>query len=136
MRLRFFSLSSLKNETRVVTSSIMRRRNTAEILPLLEALKSMKPHLRVIVLSHLDDKTRDRLYEAITKVLQSGTKMSDRERRYLTRRLSPYKTQFRVLTAKNKTKRAKKKVLAQVGAGPMSLVLRSGIPLLLRMLPW
>jgi hypothetical protein len=105
------------------------------LLPLLQVLKSMKPEYRVIILSHLDDETRDSLYETITDVLNSD-RVPFRRRLYLKSKLSPYKDHLRYLADRNKNSGyGKKKRLAQVGGGPMSHVLKTAIPLLLNIFP-
>lgn len=106
------------------------------ILPLLHALKTLKPDLRVIVLEHLDDRTKDELYRIIGEVLRSD-KVPFRKRLFLKGKLEPYKKEFRCL-ARDSTKAGsarKGRTLAQVGAGPMTHVLRLAIPLLLNVFP-
>lgn len=105
-----------------------------QILPLLEALKTVKPHFRVILLGHLDDRTRDALYQTVTKVLRADHDRRSKLR--LRKLLGAYKDQLRDLGAESrKSANHKKKTLAQIGAGPMSHVLKSAIPLLLTKLP-
>lgn len=94
----------------------------------------MKPHLRVIVVSHLNDKTKDGLYKTVTHVLRTK-KMPIEERLKLRSKLGPYKNEFRHLSQRNASKRSKEQVLAQLGAGPMTHVIKSAIPLLLDLLP-
>jgi hypothetical protein len=115
------------------------KRNTKKgvLLPLLHVLKSLKPDYRVIILSHLDDATRDAIYKTITQVLSSD-KVPAKRRLYLKSRLSPYKNHLRYLATCKPGKRCqhlKKKRLTQIGGGPMSHVLKTAIPLLLNLFP-
>lgn len=104
-----------------------------ELLPLLSALRSMKPDHRVIVLSHFDDKTKDAIYATITNVLTSK-KIPIEDRLNLKSRLCKHKDDLRVITCKHKSHCQKRKKLAQVGGGPMGHVLNQAIPLLLDLL--
>lgn len=106
----------------------------AVVLPLLHALKSIKPEHRVIILAHLDDETRDALYEAITHVLRSD-RIPFRKRLFLKSKLKPYKNHLRYLTSEKRSGEQKKKRLTQIGGGPMAYVLREAIPLLLDVFP-
>lgn len=100
------------------------------LLPLLEVLKTVKPDQRVILLAHLDDKTRDLLYQTIQRVLTSD-RIPFRKRLFLKSKLNNYKHDLRYLADQRKSPGAKKRKLAQVGAGPMTYILRAAIPLLL-----
>lgn len=104
------------------------------LLPLLEVLKSVKPEQRVIILAHLDDPTRDVLYKTIGRVLKSS-KLPISKRLFLKSKLAPFKTELRELVDDRKSSRQKKKRLTQMGAGPMSYVLRAAIPLILNTFP-
>ena len=104
------------------------------LLPLLSVLKSVKPEQRQILMAHLDDKTRDRLYETIAQVLKSE-QVPLAKRVFLKSKLSDYKTELRYLTTPGKSGREKKRKLAQVGGSPMNYVLQTAIPLLLNLFP-
>jgi hypothetical protein len=104
------------------------------VLPLLHVLKSVKPEHRVILLAHLDDPSRDALYEAINRVLKSD-KLPARRRRFLKSKLEPYKDHLRYLADASKSPARKKKRLTQIGGGPMTYVLRDAVPLLLDLFP-
>jgi len=105
------------------------------MLPLLEALRGMKPERRVIVLSHLDGRTRDGIYETVAHVLQNE-KLPLAKRLKLKEKLYPFKRQFRYLASPSaRHPRKKRRALAQVGGGPMSHVLRAAIPMLLDTFP-
>ena len=104
------------------------------MLPLLHVLKSLKPEHRVILLAHLDDVTRDGLYEAIDTVLRSD-RLPFRKRLFLKSKLAPYKEQLRYLADRKRSSREKRKRLPQIGGGPMSYVLKEAIPLMLSIFP-
>lgn len=114
----------------MVSDGILTPRKRAVLLPLLAVLKTMKPEHRVIVLSHFDDVTRDAIYEAITHVLLSE-RIPFRKRLELRRRLRPYKNELRGFSDSGKSSTWKKRQLVQMGAGPMTHVLRATVPLLL-----
>lgn len=100
------------------------------LLPLLNALQTVKPEQRVILMAHFDDKTRDAIYETITHVLKSE-KVPFAKRLFLKAKLSPYKNELRFLADKKKGAVKKREKLAQIGGGPMSHVLKAAVPLLL-----
>ena len=105
------------------------------ILPLLNVLRSVKADARQIILAHLDDKTRDLIYETIAKVLQSGEKIPPRRRANLKFQLSPYKDDLRVITHPKKSTKQKRKRLEQIGGKPMQHIIAAAIPLLLNLFP-
>ena len=102
------------------------------LLPLLNALRSVEPKQRIILMAHFDDKTRDAIYETIAHVLKSE-KVPFAKRLFLKSKLTPYKSQLRILANKKKGSLQKKKKLAQIGGGPMSHVLSTAVPLLLNL---
>ena len=104
------------------------------MLPLLNVLRNMTADHRQILLAHLDDKTRDGLYETISHVLRSN-KVPFAKRLFLKSKLSPYKKDLRYLSNPKRTGAQKRKRLTQVGAGPMSHILKAAIPLLLNLFP-
>ena len=110
----------------------MRAKQKKVLLPLLAILKSMKPTDRVILMSHLDDVSRDALYETINKVLTS-TSVPPSKRRYLKTKLMPFKSDLRFLADRRKSTTSKKKKLTQMGGAPMGVVLRTAVPLLLNL---
>lgn len=103
-----------------------------ELLTLLRVLTSVSPEKRVIMLAHLDDVSRDSLYQTIDHVLRSQ-KVPARKRLFLKSKLNPYKTHIRYLASKKVSSVQKKKKLTQMGAGPMNLILKAAIPLLLNL---
>lgn len=90
----------------------------------------MKPEHRMIMLAHLDDKTRDGIYETITHVLKSDA-VPFRKRLFLKSKLAPHKKELRYLADRKKGPVQKRRKLAQIGGGPMTHVLKTAIPLLL-----
>ncbi len=112
----------------------MKRKERTIILPLLNALKTMKPDDRVIVMAHLDDKTRDAIYSTIDSVLRSK-KVSTVERKLLAQRLAPHKDTFRYLINSKKGAVGKKRKLSQIGGAPFNYVLKTAIPLLMDIFP-
>lgn len=123
-------------------------------LPLLSVLRSLDTNDRIIVLSHLDESTRDAIYRTIVWVLQS-TKIPLEHRLLLKKRLNPYKKELRNVSAKvsksmvgrgrggggsNSTyrKTSKKTVqkaddLGQIGGKPLTHILDAAIPFLLEL---
>lgn len=102
------------------------------MIPLLSVLKSMRPEHRIVVLAHLDDATRDAIYETITDVLQSD-KVPIQRRLFLRSKLADHRSDLRYLTDKKRSKIGKKKKLTQVGGAPMYHVLRAALPLMLQL---
>jgi len=102
------------------------------MIPLLNVLKKLPSSSRVIILAHLDDKTRDKLYRTITLVLRSRKVPADR-RQFLKARLAPFKKQLDVISGKKKfSSPLKKSKLLQVGGGPMKHILSTALSLLLK----
>ncbi len=112
----------------------MRSKEAKVILPLLNALKSMKPDQRIIVMSHLDDRTRDAIYRTIDTVMRSK-KVPTVERKLLRERLAPHKETLRYLTNVEKGPVGKKRRLTQIGGAPLDSVLNTAIPLLMDFFP-
>lgn len=108
----------------------VRKHRTAIVLPLLHVLKSLKPQQRVILLAHLDDKSRDALYQAIGHVLTTD-KIPMRKRLFLKHQLSPHKEDLRFLCSKRHDSECKRRKLTQIGGGPMAHILRAAVPLML-----
>lgn len=104
------------------------------LLPLLNVLRTVKPEQRTILLAHMDDKTREYLYQTISHVLRSQD-VPMNKRIFLRNKLDPYKNDLRILMSKKASKKKKQHHLAQIGAGPMSYVLKEAIPLLLQLFP-
>ena len=106
-------------------------RKLAKWIPFLQVLSRLTPDVRVIVLAHLNDEARDQIYQAVNHVLHD-TSLSKTRRRYLRSRLIPHQDQLRHLADRAASKRSKRKVLLQVGGAPLAPVLKSAVPLLLR----
>ena len=120
----------LKSEKRNVYDFIMHSRRKRFLLPLLSILKRIKPSERIIIMSHIDDVTRDALYETINHVLTSES-IPLRKRLLLKAKLTPFKNDFRFLTSKKRSSVAKKKKLTMMGGAPLGYVVKTAIPLLL-----
>ena len=110
----------------------MRKSQKKVVLPLLALLKGMKSSQRVILLSHLDDKTRDALYQTINSVLKSDS-VPARKRIFLRTKLLPFKAELRFLASRTKTPSQKRKKLTQMGGAPLGYILATAIPLLLNL---
>lgn len=104
------------------------------LIPLLHVLKSIKSSDRVIILAHLDDKTRDAIYKTVSQVLKSK-KLPIQNRLHLRDKLNTFKTDFRYITSSNGCQSKKKKKLTQLGGNPLSLVLDNALPLMLDLFP-
>lgn len=100
----------------------MARGSVRSIIPLLHVLRSVNSDYRIIILSHLDDLTRDRIYEALTKVL-TNDKLSFSQKLELKKKLGKHRHDLRCLMDTRKSAKVKKKKLLQMGGGPMSNVL-------------
>jgi hypothetical protein len=129
------SFSSSK-ELRAAPAAVVKMdvRKKKIMLPLIHVLQSLPHDKRVIILSHLDDKTRDAVLETVTTVLRSE-KLPFKKRRELARKLAPYKKDFRYISDSGKSQSGKRRKLSQLGAGPMQYVLRAAVPLLLNIFP-
>jgi len=103
------------------------------VLPLLGVLKTLKPADRIIVLSHLDDITRDRLYETINHVLSTASPLPAAKKKLLKRRLWKHRDDLRFVTDANKRSGERKKRLLQMGGAPMGYLLKTAVPLLLNL---
>ena len=108
----------------------MKREQKRIILPLLDLLQSLPPERMRIFISHLDDKTRDQLYETVMLSLTSS-KIPFRKRLFLKTKLAPFRQHLTVLASRRASPSAKKTKLAQIGGAPMKYVLRLAIPVLL-----
>ncbi len=109
---------------------ILAERKRTVILPLIGALKDMRPDQRIIVMHHLDDETRDRLYEVIEHAL-CDTRLPPRRRTHLRTKLMPHKHDWRYIIDPRRPPNMRKKKLLQLGGGPFSHILRAAVPLLL-----
>ncbi len=107
----------------------LRSRRVRQFLPFLAVLQRMRPEHRVIILSHLDDATRDQLYETIRYVLRSD-RVPFRRRLFLHSKLADHQKDLCYLTDRSKTSALKKKRLLQMGSGALSHVLRVAVPAL------
>lgn len=111
----------------------MRESRRKHVLPLLGVLKSLKPADRVIVLSHLDDITRDRLYETINHVLSTASPLPAAKKTLLKKRLWKHRDDLRFVTDARKRAGERRKRLLQMGGAPMGYLLKTAVPLLLNL---
>ena len=107
-------------------------RNAQVLLPLLNILMGLPSEKRIILLNHLDESTKDGIYKCIRSVLHSD-EVSLRRRLFLKTKLQPYKSHLRYLarSSKNSSKVLKTRRLTQIGGGPMEVILRTAVPMLL-----
>lgn len=113
---------------------MLSKKRINELVPLLNALKCVNSKDRIILLAHLDDKTRDDLYLTITSVLRSN-KLPIETKLALKKKLHPHKDSLRCLITKGESKDIKKKKLAQIGGSPMKILLNTAVPLMLGLFP-
>lgn len=99
------------------------------VISLLQTLKELKPNHRVILLSHLDDKSTDALFDSIRRVLRaSSLPLSTRQR--LRRVLSPHKESVRFIADSRNSRVARKKKMVQMGGFPIAALLGAAVPLI------
>lgn len=114
---------SLRTSSRSPHRKIIRK-----LLPMLQVLKYMKPSDRIIVLSHMDDNTKDDLYKTITHVLTSDM-VPPRKRKHLTDKLAPYKKILHYLRSPTASAISKRKKVVQLGGDPLTYVLKAAVPM-------
>lgn len=106
------------------------------IIPFLHILRNLTSEERVIVLSHLNDQTKDSIYKVISLVLRNK-KVPFSDRLKLKVKLEPYKKALRYVTNKKsiggggKQSATKTKQLFQIGGEPLGTIIDSAIPLML-----
>lgn len=111
----------------------MKTSTIKKVLPLLDTIKNIRPKQRVVLFSHMDDETRDMIYQSLTHLLTSQ-KVPVKTRLMLKKKLNPFRKSFQLLMDKKKSPKFKQKVLLQMGGAPsMSYALRQAIPALLDM---
>jgi len=112
---------------------IMREGDRRQILPLLSVLKSLRAPQRVIVLAHLDDVTRDKVYQCINLTLHHRSHLPPQIKKRLRRRLWKEREDLRCFSCGKSSKALKKKKLLQLGGAPMGYLLKSMVPLMLKL---
>ena len=105
---------------------------TENFLALLHVLNSMKHEHRVVLLEHLSDTVRDRIYKLITHILTS-THIPLRKRVFLKNQLGEDKEATRVFLNPKASSAQRRMTLCRVGGGPMKYMLRAALPVLLDM---
>jgi len=98
-------------------------------LPLLHTLERMQPSHRGIIIAHLDDASRQIIYDSIAEVLRSS-EISDARRLRLKQLLHPYKDNLRYLIRDRVSPRQKKKTLDLIGGEGLKPILSAAVPLL------
>ena len=112
----------------------MREAQRKVILPLLGVLKNLKPADRIIILAHLDDLSRDRLYETINQVLSQSSPLPSSKKKLLKRRLWAHRENLRYLTSrKRRSSKEKRRRLVHIGGNPLGYLLKTAVPLLLNL---
>lgn len=104
-----------------------------EYLPLLHVLKKLPAADRQILLLHLNDKSCSYVEHCITKVLKGKNKLSPELHDALKECVQSHQHDLiRILKTQSPT--VKRRALAKVGGGFLSLLLGVGIPMLLSLL--
>lgn len=107
--------------------------NAREYLPLLHVLRKL-PHVdRQIIIAHLNDHSCDYVEHCITKVLRGKRRVTPKLRDELKKCIKEHESDFNRLFS-TRSSAVKRKTLAKVGGGALSLLLSIGIPLLLGLL--
>lgn len=100
-------------------------------VPLLNVLKKMEPEDRIILMSHFNDVTTDYLCATITRLLRDQ-KIPFEKKLVLREKLMPYEKKLRYLAKKTKSsKKMRRKVLSQIGGGPMNYLIDTALTKLL-----
>lgn len=102
-------------------------------LPLLHVLRKLPPVERQIIVSHLNDHSCEYIEVCIEKVLKSKKRVSPEVREALEKCIREHKTDVSRLFS-TRSPNVKRKTLAKVGGGFLSLLLGVGVPLLLSLL--
>lgn len=102
------------------------------VLPLLNILESLPANDRVIILAHLDDCSLDLLTQLISTVIRNKH-IHEAEQELLRQELGPYKHHIRHLLNDKFKNKTRKNHLVKIGGSPLSAILQTGIPLLLRL---
>lgn len=121
-------MSSARKSVRRVSKKRLR-----EILPFLQTFKDLRPAQRSIMLAHLDDKSCEILYEAVSNVLRNPT-VSAAQRKRLRKVLQPHKHCLRSLISRSGSSANKRRKLQKIGGFPFSAILSTAIPLLLNLI--
>jgi SOS response regulatory protein OraA/RecX len=111
----------------------MRASRRKLVLPLLGILKKLNSADRVIILSHLDNVSRDKLYETINHVLSKKSALPEVKKKQLKKKLWNFRADLRFLSHKSRSPKEKRRRLLQMGGGPMGYVIKTAIPLLLNL---
>ena len=107
-----------------------RQKKLQNLLPMLQSLKKASPKNRGVLLSHMDNSSRQGLYETIHNVLYNP-RISPTTQAQLKKKLYPYKNDLRYLSNSSKSNKERKKRLSRMGGFPWDTILSTAIPLLL-----
>jgi len=99
-------------------------------LPLLHCLERMQPTHRSVILAHLDEPSREDIYQSVGEVLRSP-EVPDARRLRLKRLLRPYKDNLRYLAREKASPVVKREKLKLIGGDGIKPVLSTAVPLLL-----
>lgn len=111
----------------------MREADRKQILPLLGVLKGLGAPQRVIVLAHLDNATRDKVYDCINQTLSHRSALPNEAKSCLRRKLWKHRGQLRCLRCRKVSKKVKRQKLIQMGGAPLGYLLKSMVPLMLKL---
>lgn len=100
------------------------------ILPFLQIFKELRPNQRTILLSHIDDRSCEAIFEAFANVLRND-KVSPATRKRLKRSLAPHKNCLRTIINRRASCKTKRKKLQQLGGFPFAAIISAAIPLLM-----
>jgi hypothetical protein len=101
------------------------------LLPLLNILEKVDPTDRIILLTHLDDCSRESIIAMISIVIRNN-KSHAIEKEMLRQELGPVKKHIRYLVNPRFKKKNKEHLIA-IGGSPFDTILKTGIPLLLHL---
>lgn len=126
-----------KNERTVnafLKSHSFSKQKTNEVLPLLYILRDMPISFRIIIMSHLNDESRDHLKKVLRNVLLDKTDLEELYQEDVTNELENYVDDVcSVLNSPFKKPKCKQDCLLKIAGAPFQPVLNYAIPLMLRM---
>ena len=104
-----------------------RKEKCKEHIPLIHALKEMRPSRRAVMLCHLDAKTNKYLCEVIGSIV-SRPRMSTDEAKQLRKHLSRHKDNLREVIKLRMSPEKKKALLKKLSGRPLDVILESALP--------
>ena len=104
------------------------------ILPLIHILRDLSPDYRMIILSHLDEISRDLMYRALRSVLFSNDEiMGSKKSEIVNNFLQPHSKDVSYMLDPFKSETMRKQKLIKVGGAAIQPVLDACIPIFLCM---